>query len=360
MASISPLVVEIKRSLAMSDQQVGLLSTIPIVLMGILSLAGGKIQHVLGTNKGIIIGLICISGGLFLRGIDGNGDSLIATAFLCGIGVALEQILIPVFIRTQFRRSSSVVMSLYSTSIMMGAALSAALASPLTQWSGWRHALSSWGWLSLIALCVWFSVPYLRIQNVQEASDNAPKSPIDGYSWRLMTIFGIGTAAYTLILAWLPTFYVRQGWPESKAGYLLATLTAIEVVAGFIVSLALGKFRDRRPLFVISTMVLAVGIITMLVLPAWYGATVVLLGLGVGALFPLSLVITADYSKNAGDMARLIGFVQGGGYIIAACMPYFGGLLHDRTGSSSGIWGVMLCFCPILFLLCRGIKQPLS
>lgn len=61
-----------------------------------------------------------------------------------------------------------------------------------------------------------------------------------------MLFFGVGTGAYTLVLAWLPPLYIQAGWSARSSGYMLAWLTLTEVVAGFAVSAVIGKFPDRR------------------------------------------------------------------------------------------------------------------
>jgi CP family cyanate transporter-like MFS transporter len=57
----------------------------------------------------------------------------------------------------------------------------------------------------------------------------------------LLLFFGVGTGAYTLVLAWLPPLYIQAGWSARSSGYMLAWLTLTEVVAGFVVSALIGK-----------------------------------------------------------------------------------------------------------------------
>jgi CP family cyanate transporter-like MFS transporter len=67
-------------------------------------------------------------------------------------------------------------------------------------------------------------------------------------AWTLLFFFGLGTGAYTLVLAWLPPYYTRLGWSSAAAGTLLSLVTLAEVVAGIAVSFRVNRFHDRRPL----------------------------------------------------------------------------------------------------------------
>ena len=135
-----------------------------------------------------------------------------------------------------------------------------------------------------------------------------------GRAWTLMLFFGTCTGAYTLVLMWLPPFYVEQGWSPASSGLLLSALTCAEVVAGLIVSSCIDRFPDRRAPLCTALLLLMVGLVcligapTILALPAC-----ALLGLGIGALFPLSLIVTLDHVNDPERAGMLAAFVQGGG-----------------------------------------------
>lgn len=63
--------------------------------------------------------------------------------------------------------------------------------------------------------------------------------------------------------------------------------------------------------------------------------TMILLGLGIGALFPLSLIVTLDHADEPAIAGRLSAFVQGGGYIIASMMPFAAGWLRGHSDDLS-------------------------
>ena len=55
----------------------------------------------------------------------------------------------------------------------------------------------------------------------------------------------------------------------------------------------------------------------------WFGGAqawlpTLLLGLGIGSLFPLSPIVTLDHAHSPEQAGALLSFVQGGGYLLAA------------------------------------------
>ena len=167
-----------------------------------------------------------------------------------------------------------------------------------------------------------------------------------------MLFFGIGTGAYTLVLAWLPLNYTQLGWSRDASGALLSILTVAEVVSGTLISIFIKKFIDRRkPLFVTLSLIL-IGLVLLIVTPSKLAfLTVVILGLGIGALFPLSLIVALDYTSNAKQAATLLAFVQGGGYLIASAFPFIAGVLIDASSDLTGAWFGMMVGVLLLFAL---------
>lgn len=158
-------------------------------------------------------------------------------------------------------------------------------------------------------------------------------------TWTLALFFGLGTAGYTCVLAWLPPYYVARGFSPSQAGGLLGLLTAWEVVAGLLLPPLVLKSPDRRPALLA---VLASALAGFVLLAGWPLSSpllvATLLGLGIGGLFPLSLIVAMDHHDHAEVAGALAGIVQGIGYLIAAFSPFLAGLIRDRLGDFALAW----------------------
>ncbi|MBF3188579.1 MFS transporter, partial [Pseudomonas aeruginosa] len=78
-------------------------------------------------------------------------------------------------------------------------------------------------------------------------------------TWLLVLFFGLGTACYTCVLAWLAPYYLEQGWSAQESGLLLGFLTAMEVLSGLLAPALASRSRDRRPVLVGLTALMLAG-----------------------------------------------------------------------------------------------------
>ncbi|MFT4274226.1 MAG: MFS transporter [Pantoea sp.] len=339
MAAIGPLFTRIQQDIHLTATQVSLLTSLPVIMMGLAALAGPLLLRWLGEVKGIASGLILLVLACLARGVSQQGLMLIASALLAGIGIGLIQALMPALIKRRFTRHAGTLMALFTTGIMAGAALAAASAAPLAARSGLALTLALPALPALLALLLWRQM--LRSHAPVEVQPRA-QAINQRRTWLLLAFFGIGTGAYTLVLAWLPAFYQQHGWSARQSGFLLGALTLTEVVAGFVLSALIHRFPDRRrPLLLVLLLILA-GLISLMMLggeQAWLPT--LLLGLGIGALFPLSLIVTLDHARTAEQAGALLSMVQGGGYLLAALMPLIAGMVRDHAASFDSAWAMM-------------------
>ena len=350
LAAIGPLLGVIEAGTGISSADAGLLTTVPVFAMGVCALAGAQLQRRLGVVRGVGLGMAIVALACALRWPLHGGTGLIATAALGGLGIALVQALLPAFIKRHFPQRAGQLMGLYTTGIMGGAALAAATASPLGHILGWPALLALWSLPAAAALLLWRRATAAQ---VDVAASSHARLPVHApRAWLLMVFFGIGTGAYTLVLAWLPPFYTELGWSAARSGLLLGALTLVEVAAGLVVSNMIHRFADRRPLLLGVLLSLLAGLACLIVAPLPLAIpAVILLGCGIGALFPLSLIVSMDHVTEPAGAGALLGFVQGGGYIIASAMPFIAGLIREHSASLAQAWLAMAAGVVLLLLM---------
>jgi CP family cyanate transporter-like MFS transporter len=297
LAAIGPLLDEIQAATGLGSAGAGALTTLPIAAMGFCALGGARLQAKLGERRGVALGLTLVALASALRWGSPNGAGLILTAALGGVGIALVQALIPAYIHRCHPQRTSALMGLYTTGIMGGAALAAASAAPLAERFGWSNGLALWAIPALLTLSIWWSLARPPVATGRTASRPLPlKSP---HAWRLLLFFGIGTAAYTLVLAWLPPYYTGLGWSAADSGLLLGGISLAEVGAGLLLSALIGRIRQRRPLVLGVLAVVLAGLLCLALAPLVLAIpTAILLGVGIGALFPLSLILAMDHARD--------------------------------------------------------------
>lgn len=138
---------------------------------------------------------------------------------------------------------------------------------------------------------------------------------------------------------------------------LLAALTLCEVAAGLLASSLLARYPDRRPLLAVVLLSLLAGLLGLLFAPLQLVVPIcILVGIGIGALFPLSLVVAQDHLDDPRQTGDLLAFVQGGGYLIAACSPLLAGLLRQYTDDLRLSWLAMAVATLALMIMAARFK----
>ena len=354
LASVGPLFSVLQREAGLTATQFSLLTTLPVAMMGLAALCGPWLLAMVGAVRGIMLGLFILLVACSLRGFSTSLTGLMGTALLGGASIGTIQALMPALIKKAYTQTASTIMSLFSTGIMAGAAVAAASAEPLFSWLTLKPALAMAGVLALLALMLWLPL-VKQPQGEQTAHESVTLS--SSRTGLLLLFFGVGTGAYTLVLAWLPPLYIQAGWSARSSGYMLAWLTLTEVAAGFAVSALIGKFPDRRVPLITVLLLLLAGLLCLVFSP---GTTPVLstllLGIGIGALFPLSLIVTFDHARTPAQAGKLLSKVQGGGYMIAALMPLVAGIVRDSSVSLTSAWLVMSAGVVLLIAIAFTFK----
>ncbi|WP_172513029.1 MFS transporter [Enterobacter roggenkampii] len=358
LASVGPLFSVLQREAGLTATQFSLLTTLPVAMMGLAALCGPWLLARIGAVRGIMLGLFILLVACSLRGFSTSLTGLMGTALLGGASIGTIQALMPALIKKAYTQTASTVMSLFSTGIMAGAAVAAASAEPLFSWLTLKPALAMAGVLALLALMLWLPL-VKQPQGEQTAHESVTLS--SSRTGLLLLFFGVGTGAYTLVLAWLPPLYIQAGWSARSSGYMLAWLTLTEVTAGFAVSALIGKFPDRRVPLITVLLLLLAGLLCLVFSP---GTTPVLstllLGIGIGALFPLSLIVTFDHARTPAQAGKLLSKVQGGGYMIAALMPLVAGIVRDSSVSLTSAWLVMSAGVVLLIAIAFTFKPTVN
>lgn len=354
LASVGPLLPSIQQDISLSFALASMLTLLPVLSMGMGCFVGFKIAKGLGFANTVTVSLLFLLIATAMRFWVETANALICSALLAGMGIALIQTLMPTLIKQNFADKTPLMMGLYVTAIMGGAALAASSAPFIAADLGWRAGLGHWTWLALIAILLWIvSRKHLALPS---HTDKQAEYSFWRYrrSWLLALFFALGTSCYVCVLAWLAPYAIELGYSQTQAGLALGFLTSMEVIAGLVFPWLASKSTDRRAIIALLCLLQLIGFMGFALAPQvsiflWAA----LAGLGIGGIFPLSLIVTMDHQQNPLLAGKLTAFVQGIGYSIAAISPWIAGLIRDNFQSFNMAWLLLAALSVIAYLLSR-------
>lgn len=349
MASLPPLGETIRADLGLSNAWMGVLTTVPVLCMGLLAPVANRVGRRLGPATAVGYGVALVLAGLTLRGIGGGQVwALYAGTFVAGSGIALAGTLLPGIVKSVFHaRRSGLGTGLTMMSMMGLAGIASALSVPLaTVLGGWAGSLLAWTPLALLALVVWVPVARTVRGHVEAASGPAASSHAlpwaSATAWVLAGYLACQSWQFYSSLAWLAPTYEAHGWSPADAGLLMSLFTGAQLVSGLLAPTLLDRFHDPRVLLFGATTLGAFGEVGVWLAQdtaPWVWA--LLLGAGQGACFALGLGLLVRYAATARDSARLTAMAFLVSYTIASAGPATGGAVRDATGSYSWIWALL-------------------
>ena len=349
MASLPPLAETIRADLGLSSAWMGVLTTLPVLCMGLLAPVANQVARRVGTATAVGGGITLVLAGLVLRG---------SAAGRCGRstpersspvpGIALAGTLLPGVVKTVFPASRSGLGTGLTMVAMMGlAAVASATAVPLADaLGGWSASLLAWAPLAALALLAW--VPMARAARRHALPDTQPTDVSHALPWASLTawLLAIYLACqswqFYSSLAWLAPTYESVGWTARDAGLLMAVFTGAQLVSGLLAPALLDHVGDARVLLVAATLLGGSGEVGVWLAPEaapWVWA--LLLGAGQGACFALGLALLVRYAATPRDSARLTAMAFLVSYTVASFGPATMGAVEDVTGSFAVLWALL-------------------
>ncbi|WP_117879796.1 CynX/NimT family MFS transporter [Aureibaculum luteum] len=336
-AGVGPLVDDIKLDTGLSNAMLGLLTTLPLIAFGVISMLTPLFTNRFGIGKTLFGAMILLIIGILIRYIEGNFFLYFGT-LLFGISIAFGNVLLPGITKRNFSENSGLVTSLYSAVMAVGASLAAGVSVPLTHIKGvgWRGSLVVWALLAFIAALIWFpQVNRLKKPPIKNDFIKAMKSLTKSrLAWQVAIFMGLQSLTFYVILAWLPAILISRGFDADYAGWMLSLSQATGILASLIVPIIAGKRKDQRSIVLVLILMEIVGIIGLM-LPQFGGVAiwVSLIGFVLGGSFGLSLLFIVLRSHDTASATELSGMAQSIGYIIAATGPFIFASIFDFTGS---------------------------
>lgn len=378
-SSLGAVLEQVMASFQAPASVAGVLTAMPGFAFAIMGLAAVPIARRFGLSFTLFAGMVAMLVGLAFRPLigaylpGGMGTFIVLTALVVG-GIALLNVLLPAWIKQHAPRRSVVLMSCYSGFLGLSGAVAPLSALWFSGEDAWRPALGIWALLAAVQVVVWILVlirvgvdkpakpPVAQPTNsgtesmpttttTDTAVDAEPAAVANKIAstslWRsptavaMMVLFGLQSSNAYVQMGWLPQMYIDQGVSPGRAAVGLAVLGTVNVIGGVSMPFLVARIRDLRPVIVVFGVLTTVGYLGVMfagaVAPeAW----AIVLGLG-GMCFPTILALLAARTRTPEVTARLSGFVQPYGYLLAGVLPLLIGFVYQATGAWTLILTVM-------------------
>jgi MFS transporter, CP family, cyanate transporter len=359
LTSVGPLVGSIHESLGISNTMAGSLTTIPLLAFALFSTFAPRIAQRFGMAPVLLASLALLAIGIILRSLSGVG-TLVTGTVLLGLSIAICNVLLPGLIKKEFPQKVGIMTGSYSVSMNLCGAIASGISVPIAHGlgMGWSGALGCWGVLTVVSLLLW--LPQMRFHHKSASSVEVEKEmePVNlwrsNLAWKVTLFMGLQSLLFYTIVSWFPEILQQRGFSPDTAGWMVSLMQFAVLPVTFIVPILAGRMASQRTLAAISAGLFFLGIFGVsygnsTFIPLWF----IMIGIGVGSSFSLSMMFFALRTQNTHQAAELSGMAQSIGYLLAAIGPTLFGLLHDVTHN----WAAPLLMLEIvsIFLLIFGL-----
>jgi len=343
-ASFAAVLTEIRADTGMSVLVVTLLTSVPVLLLGVFAPLAPLLARRFGAERVILGAMVLLTLGLATRGLGLLPAMLIGTA-LSGASIAIVNVLLPGLVKRNFHHRLGLMSGLYTMSICASAALGAGLTHPLFDVTGsWQFALLAWSIPASVVVLLWAPIAVRHKHRRRASVGDGPSVWRSSTAWQI-TIFMMLQAMMSFsVFAWLAPILRERGIDGGTAG-LIVSISIVLQMAGSLAAPALAvRLKDQRVINVVLALMASGGFALSIFGPlpliwVWTG----LLGLGQGGLTAVALTMIILRTRDAQAAGRLSGMMQGIGYGVGSSGTLLVGQLHAATGAFTAA-GVMFLF----------------
>ncbi|SDK27652.1 MFS transporter, CP family, cyanate transporter [Jeotgalicoccus aerolatus] len=336
LTSTGALVSFIRDDFGISNALAGAITTLPLIAFALLSPFAPKLAGKFGMERTIGISLVLLFAGILIRSAGGI-ELLFFGTLLIGLAIAIGNVLMPGIVKMNFPLQIGLMTGLYAIVMNVFGALGSGLSIPIASSGnfGWTGSLLVWGVLTLVTIVIW--LPQLKKSrpaensSVQATSGSLMRSSL---AWKITLFMGAQSLIFYTLITWLPTILTANGYDIHLAGWGVFIFQFASIPFTFIIPVIADKMKNQVLIALAASGMIIVGILGLLAgLTQLTLLWIILLGMGNGSAFSLSMMFFTLRTKDGYQAAELSGMAQSFGYLLAAFGPVLVGGLQDITGS---------------------------
>ena len=342
-SSVGPVLEETLAAFGAGAQYAGLITAMPGFLFALMGLGAVPVAMRLGLTRTIALGAALTFTGLAARPWVGAMWVFAVLTGLVVAGIAVANVLLPAWIKRHGGRHMVALMTAYGALLGLSGAIGPLSALFVRGDSAWQWALAVWAVPAAVQVVVWMVVvarlgddrprpgPATSPDSGAEASESAPM-------WRsstarfLLVFFGLQSMNAYIQIGWLPQIYRDSGASATTGTLALALVGGLNVIGGLVMPSLIARARSLTPYVVVFAAATAVGYLGLLLADGYVPLLwSFFLGLG-GFCFPTAIALIPARSRSHVVTAKLSGFVQPYGYLVAGAGPVAVGAFYGATG----------------------------
>lgn len=351
LTSVSPVVNEIISQLNLNNVEAGLITTLPLLAFGCLSIFTPRLAAGWGLEKVLWYSMPVLVLGLLARA-SGDVRLLFIGAALIGVAITIGNVLMPAFIKLRFPEKMGLMTGINALSMNIAGVLASGFSVQvglLTGW-GWKGSIGIWVIPAIVGFLVW--IPQLRPVQKGTATAAGGFSQLlrSRLAWYITIFMGLQSCLFYVFVAWLPVVLQDWGMTEEQAGWTFSYIQMTQLPITLLGPVITGRIKKHTNLILFTTIVLLIGVLGLVFFKTAYVIpSVICIGIGTGLAFSIVLMFFVLKTETPLKAAQLSGMAQSFGYLIAAASPPLFGWIYDWTSD----WSYsLLLLIPLTLVMC--------
>jgi MFS transporter, CP family, cyanate transporter len=342
--AVPPVISLIQADLHLSGTGIGILSGLPTLTFGVVSLMGSLLVARFGTVATLIFGTAVAGIASSLRGAALDGAALDITVLyaattVMSIGIALVQPALPALVREWLPQRIGFGTAVYTNGLLVGETLAVMLTIPLLLPlvdGSWRSSLVIWG-IPLVAIAVLtflFAPPTKGPDGTAAAAAATSWWPdwSDKVVWQAGLVLASVNSEYFACNAFLPGHLAGAGRPD-LVGPALTVLNFGQLPASFVLLAVVDRIERRAwPFILCGVLILTCVVGISATASVWTLAFCGGLGFLGAVVFTLGFALPALLAAPA-DVARISAAMFTISYSVAVIVSVLSGVAWDLGGS---------------------------
>ena len=341
-SSTSALLPEIRAVLGLSPTGASLLTTLPVVCLGLFSPLAPRLAQRIGAERTLLAVLLLLALGTAMRGLSSVPLLFLGTA-LAGAAIAVGNVLLPGLVKRDFPDKAALMTGCYTMALCAGAAGAAGLTLPAEHTLGGSldGALAIWALPAFVVGLIWLPQVLAVRGQAKRAAFRVEGLWRDKLAWQVTLFMGLQSALAYCVFGWLVPILRERGLDGVTAGAIVSLSVMVQAGACLVAPHLAVRGKDQRLINVALCAIAVVALLGLLFAPLWsVWFWAVLQGIGQGGLIAVALTVIVLRTPDPHVAAHLSGMAQCVGYLLAAIGPLVVGLIRGWTGGFA--WSAVL------------------